>query len=248
VRELNVDTVLRSEQHLSDAPLWLGPMADEVSLVHGYIPSRSSAAAAKDCAICVALARSEAKSYAGQVPFIVLAIALLIPLALIVLVPLSIIQRYRVGTSRRRARTWVAVVNLAAIGGSVGLFLAAAAVTSVWVPDALSYTLIGLAAGCLVGLAGLRLTRWEATPYALHYTPNKWLVLSLTLVVSARLVYGLWRGWDAWHAAPTDASWVAASGAAGSLGAGAVVLGYYLAFWAGVRRRVLRHLRTMTGR
>jgi hypothetical protein len=35
-------------------------------------------------------------------------------------------------------------------------------------------------------------------------------------------------------------AWVAASGAAASMSAGAVVLGYYLVYWAGVRRRLRR--------
>jgi hypothetical protein len=35
-------------------------------------------------------------------------------------------------------------------------------------------------------------------------------------------------------------SWLAASGAQGSLGAGAVVLGYYIVYWTGVRRRLAR--------
>jgi len=40
--------------------------------------------------------------------------------------------------------------------------------------------------------------------------------------------------------APRYAAWTAASGAAGSLAAGAVALGYYLVYWIGVRRRVER--------
>jgi hypothetical protein len=63
-------------------------------------------------------------------------------------------------------------------------------------------------------------------------------VLAITLVVTARLIYGFWRSWHAWQSTPGDTSWLAASGAAGSLAAGALVLGYYLAYWAGVWRRV----------
>jgi len=35
---------------------------------------------------------------------------------------------------------------------------------------------------------------------------------------------------------------VASFGVAGSLAAGAVVLGYYLSYWLGIRRRLRRHL------
>jgi hypothetical protein len=87
------------------------------------------------------------------------------------------------------------------------------------------------------------LSRWEATPGALHYTPNRWLVLAITLSVASRLLYGMWRGWQAWQAGLNGAPWLVASGAAGSLAAGAVVLGYYLIYWLGVRRRLHAHNR-----
>jgi hypothetical protein len=167
-------------------------------------------------------------------------VALLVVLALVALIPLSLVQRYRVGTARRPARGWVVTINLLGIALSTAVFVMGSAVTSIWVPQAFTYALLGLAAGFLLGLLGLASTRWEATPRALYYTPNRWLVLAITLVVTARLMYGFWRGWHAWRAGLDHASWVAASGAAGSLAAGAVVLGYYLIYWAGVRRRLRR--------
>jgi hypothetical protein len=175
------------------------------------------------------------------VPFIAVAVALVAVLALVALMPLSIVLRYRAGTVRRRARGWVATLNVLGIASSAALFLVVAAITGIWVPKALTYTLMGLAGGCLLGLLGLLLSRWEATPRSLHYTPNRWLVLAIMLVVTSRMVYGLWRGWHTWRSTPDDASWLAASGAAGSLAAGAVVLGYYLTYWTGVWRRLKRH-------
>jgi len=47
-------------------------------------------------------------------------------------------------------------------------------------------------------------------------------------------IFGLWRAWQAWDADAGDGSWLAAAGFSGSLAAGALVLGYYLAFWAGL--------------
>jgi hypothetical protein len=179
------------------------------------------------------------------VPIIAAAVAaLLVGLALVALIPFSLVQRYRMGTARRLARGWVVTINLLGLNLSAALFLMGSAVTSIWVPQAFTYTLLGLAVGCLLGLLGLSWSRWEATPRALYYTPNRWLVLAITLVVTARLMYGFWRGWHAWRAGLDHASWVAASGAAGSLAAGAVVLGYYLIYWAGVRRRLRRHQRS----
>jgi hypothetical protein len=111
------------------------------------------------------------------------------------------------------------------------------------VPNAVVYTLAGLGVGCLLGAIGLAISRWEVTPASVHYTPNRWLVLGLTLVISSRLIYGMWRSWHAWQTRVDDTSWIAASGAAGSLAAGAVVVGYYLAYWIGLRWRIGRYRR-----
>jgi hypothetical protein len=173
------------------------------------------------------------------VPLILLVVALV--LAPIVLVPLSLVLRYRAGTARRQARGWVATLNLVGLAVSTSLFVTGAALVSVWVPHALGYTLLGLLGGLVLGIIGLWLSRWERAPQSLHYTPNRWLVLVVTLVVTARVLFGLWRGWYAWRHAPGDTPWLAAFGVAGSMAAGAVVLGYYLSYWMGVRRRLRWH-------
>jgi hypothetical protein len=179
-----------------------------------------------------------------DVPLIVVVVALVGGvLAVIAAIPLSLVLRYRAGTARRPARRWVAVINLVAVAISAAILLVVAAVMSYWVPLALHYAFTGLAAGCLLGVVGLWLSRWEATPRSLHYTPSRVLVLTITLVVMLRLIFGFWRGLHAWRSTPGDASWLAASGAAGSLAAGTLVLGYYFTYWAGVWRRVTQHRR-----
>lgn len=172
----------------------------------------------------------------AAVPLLI--VPVLFVLAVVVLIPLSIVQRYRMGTSRQRARGWLVAVNLVGFGLSVVLFLVSATVTSFWIPDALGYTAAGLAAGAALGLVGLVLTRWEPGQRSLYYTPNRWLVLSITLVVSARVLYGFWRGWHTWRTVDGDGSWLAAAGVAGSMAAGGVVLGYYFVYWMGVQRRL----------
>ena len=175
-------------------------------------------------------------------PLLLVAVALLVLLVLLLLsLPWTVIQRYRMGTSRRPARGWVATINFFGIALSAGILLFVSAVSNAWIPRAFNYTIMGLLGGLLLGFLGLALTRWEATPRTFHYTPNRWLVLSITLVVAARLIYGFWRGWQAWRTVPDDTSWLAASGAAGSMAAGAVVLGYYLTYWAGLRSKFKRH-------
>jgi len=172
------------------------------------------------------------------VPLLIpLALALFLIFALVITMPLSLVLRYRAGTARRLGRKWVTTTNLVMLALSVALFLYVAALTSIWVPDAFRYSLFGLTGGGLLGLLGLALTRWEKTPRAFYYTPNRWLVLMITLAVTARLLYGLWRIWHAWRNAAGD-SWLAAAGVAGSMAVGALVLGYYLAYSAGVRWRL----------
>lgn len=173
----------------------------------------------------------------------VLLIAVALVLAVVVLLLLSPFLRYRAATARRRARGWVAVVNFLGLLVSTALFLTGAALANIWIPHTFGYSLVGLLAGIALGVVGVRLARWEPASRALHYTPNRWLVLAVTSIVTLRLLYGLWRAWHAWHSAPGEASWLAAFGVAGSMAAGAVILGYYLAFWIGVRLRFGRHRR-----
>lgn len=169
-----------------------------------------------------------------------LAIALFVIFALVITMPLSLVMRYRAGTARRLGRKWVTTLNLLMVALSAAVFLWAAAITGFWVPNAFRYSLFGLLGGGLLGLVGLASTRWEKTPQALYYTPNRWLILIITLAVTARLLYGLWRVWHAWRTAGPETSWVASAGVAGSMAVGAVVLGYYLTYSAGVRWRLRR--------
>ena len=148
--------------------------------------------------------------------------------------PLLLVLRYRAGVMRRRARVGTATANLVSLLISAALFIWIAALTSFWVRNAFAYSLLGLLAGFILAFAGLFFTRWERVPPHLYYTPNRWLVLLLSLAVGARLLYGLWRIWHAWHLAGPNSSWLASAGVAGSMAVGAVILGYYLVYTAGV--------------
>jgi hypothetical protein len=175
------------------------------------------------------------------VPLVVLAV--FVVLACIALIPFSIILRFRRGTVRRPARSWVATLNLITVAISAAVLLAGALIASRWVPEALKYAGWGMAAGCLLGVIGTALVHWDYRGGRLQYLPNRWLVLLITLIVTARVFYGFWRTWEAWRASVENMAWVAASGMAASMSAGSVVLGYYLVFWAGVRRRIAQDRR-----
>jgi hypothetical protein len=169
-----------------------------------------------------------------------LLLVVLLPLVLIALMPLILIQRYRVGTARRMARPWAATFNVVLMTFSSICFLAGAAITAVWVPNAFTGAVAGVVLGGGLGAAGLALTRWEPTSATLHYTPNRWLVLVVTFVVSARVVYGLWRSWTVAEAGVYGAPMVLAFGIPESLAAGGTVIGYYFGYGLGVRHRILK--------
>ena len=61
-------------------------------------------------------------------------------------------------------------------------------------------------------MLGLVLTRWEATPRALHYTPNRFFVLAITLTIAGRVIYSLWRAWQTWGGAVDRREWLASWG------------------------------------
>jgi hypothetical protein len=165
---------------------------------------------------------------------------LLVPIVVMALMPLLLIQRYQAGKARRQARAWAVTLNLAVMAFSAVFFLISAALTTLWIPRAFAGAALGMAAGLLLGIFGLVLTRWEADARALHYTPNSWLILLVTLVVSARVIYGLFRTIAAAQAGVSGSGLALAFGVPESLAAGAMVIGYYLAFNAGLRWRVRR--------
>ena len=60
------------------------------------------------------------------------------------------------------------------------------------------------------------------------------------VLVAVRILYGLVRGLLSFDSAADHAAIVSSFGIAGSLAVGAVVVGYYLAYAIGVRRRLRR--------
>jgi hypothetical protein len=172
------------------------------------------------------------------VPLIPFLAALLLVFLLVLVSPVLLVVRYKVGTARRRARRWIITLNLVGLMMSSAVFLWVAALANFWVRNAFPYSLTGFAAGVLLGLIGVKLIRWEQTPRTLYYTPNRWLVLLVTLAAAARLLYGLWRIWHAWRTTGPDSSWLGSAGIPGSMAVGALVLGYYFTYFAGVRWRL----------
>ena len=149
-------------------------------------------------------------------------------------VPLPIVlwARYRNGTARRRAQGWAIRINAWLLAASVPMLLLSAWISGHWFALALVETSAGLLLGALLGVLSLWLTRFEPDANGFHYTPNRWLVLLLTVLVAARIVAGLVA---AWH---DSNSWLSLLDAGALLAIGGVFLGYGLAYTWGLRARL----------
>ena len=156
----------------------------------------------------------------------------------VVLLPFALVQRYRHGRARRRAQAWVVRANAWLLAASALLLLLGAWVGSHWIEHAVRDATLGLLVGVPFGIAGLWSSRFEATPQGLYYTPNRWLVLALTSLLALRLVIGLWLAWQSMRDAPAAPGWSAWFDQSGLLAVAAVLLGYYLAYTWGLRRRL----------
>lgn len=155
-----------------------------------------------------------------------------------VLLPFALVQRYRHGRARRRAQGWVVRANAVLLAGSALSLLIGAWIGGHWIDHAVRDATIGMLAGIALGIAGVWSTRFEATPQGLYYTPNRWLVLGLTSLLALRILVGLWLAWQSMRDAPAAQGWRAWFDHGGLLAVAAVLLGYYLAYTWGLRRRL----------
>jgi len=173
------------------------------------------------------------------VPILLLLLLIVLGVALLalLLLPVSLWARYRNGRARRRVQGWVVRTNAWLFALSAPLFLASAWLASLWQAQALRDGCYGLLAGACLGLVGLWLTRFEHDEAGFHFTPNRWVVLALILVVTARIAVGLWLaagpmlGLDA----PPGAEWLRVGG---WLGIAGLLLGYHGTYAWGLRARL----------
>ena len=146
---------------------------------------------------------------------------------------------------RRLWSRWVVTLNLLMIVLSIGFFLYVAAITSFWVSGRLEIFSLRAYGRLFPGSARARAdamgadatgARLYAQPLAdIGHHPGRDGAIALRSL--ARLGHG-------WHTSGPDKSWLNTAGIAGSLALGAVMLGYYVTYLAGVRWRLSRHAKT----
>jgi hypothetical protein len=111
-------------------------------------------------------------------------------IVLVILTPLLVWRLYTrfrrmVGRQRlSRVRPWITLI----IFPTIVLLLAYAAH---WHLERLLWLAGGLVFGSLLGVYGLRQTRFESTPQGLFYTPHAHLGIALSLLFIGRLLYRL---------------------------------------------------------
>lgn len=108
-------------------------------------------------------------------------------------------------------------------------------------PERLLWLAFGLSFGTLLGVFGLRKTKFEPTPLGLFYTPNVHLGIALSLLFVARILYRLVEVYvldpHGPHGMGDFARTPLTLGVLGLLG------GYYVVYAVGLvrwRRRILR--------
>ena len=169
------------------------------------------------------------------VPLVVLVLLLL----WLVLLPLSLWQRYRLGKARRKAWPWLVKLNSWLLLVSSVVLLVSMAVTNIWWPGAFVYAFAGWGIGLVTGFSGLWLTRFEATSQGLFYTPNAWLILLLTLLVTVRIAMGFVEMWRYWQGKQALAM-IPVLDHASLFAVAGLLIGYYFVYTWGLRRRLPR--------
>jgi len=154
--------------------------------------------------------------------------------ALVVLSPFvawRVYSRFRRSIGRQRLSLFFQRVTLA-IFAIVTLVLAYASRNDAASLEALAG---GLAAGCLLGLYGLRLTRFEPTPQGLYYTPNAPLGIALSVLFLGRITQRLIAVYTISTA--TGPSHPPLVRSPLTLAVFGLLAGYYIAYAAGLLRR-----------
>jgi hypothetical protein len=164
-------------------------------------------------------------------------------ITLLILLPLILWRLYKrirrmVGRQHlSRVRPWLTLT----IFPLVILLLALSAVAH---PERLLLLAGGIGIGVTLGLYGLKVTRFEATPEGLFYTPNAHLGIALSLLFVGRIVYRFFEIYAMQPSVPHGSADFARSPL--TLAVFGVLAGYYITYAAGLLRWRFSIQRTKT--
>ncbi len=104
----------------------------------------------------------------------------IVPTLLVPLIGYRLYRRFRANFGRQPVQQTRMVVRLLILALVIGIFMMAAMRS----PPALQAAAGGLAAGILLGVLGVRLTRFESDAQGRYYTPNSYIGGAVTLLWS----------------------------------------------------------------
>jgi hypothetical protein len=156
----------------------------------------------------------------------------IIPTLLVPLFGYRLYRRFRANFGRQPVQHTRMVVLLVILAVVVAIFLLGALRST----PALEAAAGGLIAGVLVGVLGLRLTRFESDEKGRYYTPNSYIGAAVTLLLVGRIVYRMVSMYSMPQLAPAPGTdpFAAMTQSPLTLAMLMLTLGYYLTYTSGV--------------
>jgi len=156
----------------------------------------------------------------------------IVPTLLVPLIGYRLYRRFRANFGRQPVQPTRKVVRLVILTLVAVLFLG----VTLHSPPALEAAGGGLLAGVLLGVLGVRLTKFDSDAQGRYYTPNSYIGGAVTLVLVTRLIYRMFSLYSTSQLAPAPGTDPFATITQSPLTLTFVMLtvGYYLMYTAGV--------------
>jgi UDP-N-acetylmuramyl pentapeptide phosphotransferase/UDP-N-acetylglucosamine-1-phosphate transferase len=158
---------------------------------------------------------------------------LLTPLLIVGLIAWRIYRRLRRNFGRQRVRPRAMALRM----GVLALLAILLAVGTLTDSTKFAALLAGCACGAAIGYVGLRYTRFEVTPEARYYTPHAYLGVAVTALFVGRILYDLLAMYQRGVPVGSPPANPLVYDTPLTLALFGVLVGYYLAYYAGVLLR-----------
>lgn len=160
---------------------------------------------------------------------------LLLPYLIVALIVWRLYYRMRRSFGRQRVRDgymWFRIGILTLVAVSIAVLIARDI-------DVLGALLAGIACGAVLGLLGLRYTKFEVTPEGRFYTPHTYIGLGVTALFVGRLLYRFLEVYNGVMPAAAAGQGLAAAYQRSpfTLAVLGALVGYYVLYYLGVLQR-----------